>query len=286
METVAASFEYVVAHAAARCRRARHVLFSSITMTALRLPKVYASSDDSTLFVARPADQNETGDVDNDIGTMTSLFQIHAWQFRGDQIRNGNDRAQCIGNLSLALSQIGPVASSSNQGASGALSLLPTAGALIGAPAKELWVLYKLMPLAGVFSMILSLGGNIVPMDSADYEVSNNAFSYAGLIAPSKETIEKQKMIKRSSSILSAGEFAEKVAIRAETTKHELAKTALNIPIRILIMIGIGFQFFWFGILLFACGFTQSGGVITWWCLVGTPDLAYDSEFELLICIS
>ena len=35
-------------------------------------------------------------------------------------------------------------------GAAGALSLLPTAGALIGPPAAEMWIVFKLVPIAGV----------------------------------------------------------------------------------------------------------------------------------------
>ncbi|KAL9013160.1 MAG: hypothetical protein Q9173_002134 [Seirophora scorigena] len=71
----------------------------------------------------------------------------------------------------------------STTGSSGALAPLPTAGALIGAPSKELWVVYNLMPIAGVLSMMLSLGGNIVPTDASGYEMKVPRFSYRGLVA-------------------------------------------------------------------------------------------------------
>ena len=61
--------------------------------------------------------------------------------------------------------------------------MLPTAGALIGTPVTELWVLYKLMPLAGIVSMVLSLGGNLVPTDINDYERVAADFNYSGMIA-------------------------------------------------------------------------------------------------------
>ena len=93
---------------------------------------------------------------------MLNPFDFHLWRLRGLEIRSGENRAQCFGNLSLALSEIGSLYQAGSSGASGGLTLLPTAGALIGAPAKELWVLFKLVPVAGFLSMLLSLGGNIV----------------------------------------------------------------------------------------------------------------------------
>lgn len=62
-----------------------------------------------------------------------------------------------------------------------------TAGALFGAPAKELRVLYRLRPLAEVLSLILSLGGNILLMESTDYELfSNNLSDYRSITARNK----------------------------------------------------------------------------------------------------
>lgn len=49
------------------------------------------------------------------------------------------------------------------------LTLLLTAGALIGAPAKKLWVSYKLYPIAGFFSSALALGGSIIPHQVSEY---------------------------------------------------------------------------------------------------------------------
>ena len=100
---------------------------------------------------------------------------------RAEVIRSSGSRESCVGNLSVALADVGAAYSAGAQGASTLLSLMPTAGALIGAPAKELW-LYKLVPLAGVLSMVISLGGNIVPMEVNQYE-RVDAFNYQGFIA-------------------------------------------------------------------------------------------------------
>lgn len=112
---------------------------------------------------------------------MATQLDWTSWRDRANEIRKSGSKAYCIGNLSLALNGLGAAYQAGAAGATTLLTLLPTAGALIGAPAKELWVLYKLMPLAGVLSMMLSLGGNIVPMEVNEYE-RIDSFSYQGMM--------------------------------------------------------------------------------------------------------
>lgn len=160
------------------------------------VPSVSGQSDDSgytelnstepnyNSFVAGPVDnatsdgQKILADVDN---FMSKSLEWSEWVARADQIRASGSFEYCIGNLSLALSGVGAAYQVGSSGASTLLTLLPTAGALIGAPAKELWVLYKLVPVAGVLSMMLSLGGNIVPMEVNEYE-RIDSFSYQGMM--------------------------------------------------------------------------------------------------------
>ncbi|KAH8887863.1 hypothetical protein GQ53DRAFT_826852 [Thozetella sp. PMI_491] len=44
------------------------------------------------------------------------------------------------------------------------------------------WFEYKLCPLAGMLSILLSLGGSIIPMEVSDYE-NVDAFQYQGMVA-------------------------------------------------------------------------------------------------------
>lgn len=239
------------------------------------LPRVAATNETGSLdYTARQPFNNEADEVKSDIESMVTLFHFKSWIHRGRQIRDQNDRAHCIGNLSLALSQVGPLTSYSSQGASGALSLLPTAGALIGAPAKELWVLYKLMPLAGILSMILSLGGNIVPMDATDYELSSTAFAYGGLIATQEKHIERRKneIDFKTAYVSPAETFANRVEKRAQERRGSTK--------RFIVFVGICFQISWFCILMFACYFAQSGGVVAWWCKVSLKQIPF--SFVLL----
>jgi len=222
------------------------------------LPTANAASD-----VTSSNSQSNNTLTASDVYSMTHLFDFAAWRARGTQIRSGRNRAECFANLSTVLGSVGPLYSSETNGASGALSLLPTAGALIGAPAKELWVLYKLMPVAGVLSMVLSLGGNIVPMQSSDYEVKSNAFAYGGMIATSQEAEKAYaKQLKDASSPAEpdAQMFADQVLQRSQ--KH------LGSTKRITVAVGIFLQLFWIAILLAACWITQAGGVVAWWCKV------------------
>ena len=102
-----------------------------------------ACSDNSTTEGLCP-----TFDTGSD--KLVSSFDFESWNQRADGIRHGFNPSQCFENLNNVLMKLLPVQIASTQASSGALTLLPTAGALIGAPSKELWVVYKLMPVAGV----------------------------------------------------------------------------------------------------------------------------------------
>jgi len=127
-----------------------------------------------------------------DIDHESGWFYIKSWMARGKLIRSGsgpNATEYCLGNLSLALSSLGSLNGAEYGGAAGALSLLPTAGALIGSPTKELWVVYKLMPLAGLLSMFLSLGGTMVPTQAGAYD-PKVSFTYGGMIATPESRVK------------------------------------------------------------------------------------------------
>lgn len=59
------------------------------------------------------------------------------WQGRPDQIRQSGDKGYYSGNLSVALQGLRAAYNAASNGASSLLTLIPTAGALIGARARE-----------------------------------------------------------------------------------------------------------------------------------------------------
>ncbi|KAI0468248.1 hypothetical protein F4859DRAFT_524736 [Xylaria cf. heliscus] len=189
--------------------------------------------------------------VISDVSYITKLFNFEAYRHTGTVLRQGT-RDECFGNLSLVLESIGPIAQASSSGSSGALTFLPTAGALIGAPAKEIWMLYKLVPLAGILSMLLSLGGNIVPNSASDYD--SDTYKYDGII----DTGNIRRASSQSIKEMDPSTFAELVKARAENP-HGGSK-------RTIALIGIISQIFWIGVIVFACWLTESGAILAWWC--------------------
>ncbi|KAJ8108579.1 hypothetical protein ONZ43_g6382 [Nemania bipapillata] len=121
-------------------------------------------------------DPDQARSVDEESG----WFYINNWIDRGVKIRSGNSLYSCLANLTVALGQVGDLNNAEYNGAAGAMSLLPTAGALLGAPTREMWIVYKLVPIAGILSMFLSLGGSITPSNVGDYE--DEPFSFGGFI--------------------------------------------------------------------------------------------------------
>lgn len=198
--------------------------------------------------------------VQDDVEVLIGMFSWRNWSATADAIRNGADRRQCLTNLSLALAAVGPLTQSETSGSSGALTLLPTAGALIGAPTKELWVVFKLMPIAGVLSMLLSLGGNIVPTEASDYELNSSTFSYGGMIATHTNDEEVEELEDYHSLSSGAQAFAAKVEARSRDVRGGTRY--------IRVWYGIILQCVWLGVLLATCWFTQSGSIIVWWCKV------------------
>ena len=136
-----------------------------------------------------------SGSIQDDVDHESGWFYMNAWDNRGKLIRQGsgsNATELCLGNLSLALYELGSLNAADYAGAAGALSLLPTAGALIGSPTKELWVVYKLMPLAGILSMFLSLGETMVPTQTGAYD-PKVTFANGGMMATTDALAEKRR---------------------------------------------------------------------------------------------
>ena len=214
--------------------------------------------------------------VAQDVLPMQELvFHFDQWRQNADRVRRGADRSQCLRNLHAVLATIGPLRAAENAGSSGALTLLPTAGALIGTPTKELWVVYKLMPLAGVLSMLLSLGGTMIPSHASEYEVKASGFSYGGLMATTKED-EKEDY---SDAQLDDRTEPEKFAARVEHRSKDLRGGRKYIRV----WYGITIQTLWLSLLIFSCWFVSSGSVIPWWCTVSkTLDFRFDEELILV----
>ncbi|KAI4137528.1 MAG: hypothetical protein LQ341_005110 [Variospora aurantia] len=238
--------------------------YSLLPVAAAQAAGIQNSNPNTVLFTPTALDPESTrvpdsGSIQDDIDRATGWFFMSAWNERGNLIRQAsgpNSTAYCLGNLSVALHQLGTLNSAEYNGAAGALSLLPTAGALVGSPTKELWVLYKLMPLAGILSMFLSLGGTMVPTQAGAYD-PKVSFTYGGMIATTSLIAEKRRQEEledaRTSLMSPAEVFARRVQRRAEDDRGGIYRN---------VWIGIAIQAVLIATILIALWFGQMGVVI------------------------
>jgi hypothetical protein len=248
------------------CSRAKNTIFLAFPL----LPKASA-----TAIVFEPI-HSVTPEIAASVGNETGSFSLSDWNYRGHLIRSGNTNEECLGNLSWAIQTLGTLNAAEYNGASGALSLLPTAGALIGAPTKELWVVYKLMPVAGVLTMFLSLGGTITPSQAGDYD-PKASYSYGGMISTdwtAESRLQRGPDDRDSQHTSKSVRFAAKVNERARDTRGGSRYWA--------VWLGVLIQMVLVGVVLVALWFGQLGGVITWWCRVKPPLCSFMFKTELI----
>ena len=211
-----------------------------------------------------PYDPTNTTQVQNDVESLITQFNYATWRSQVKHIRDTDSLEVCLTRLSEAMVSIGTLQSFSAGGTAGALTLLPTVGALIGAPAKELWVVYKLMPLAGFLSMLLSLGGNIVPSETSDYTLKAKAFNYGGFVRTRRSDSGFHQVTYMDNEPHDdkneARQFARNVWRRANNFQGSRQRGA--------IAFGITVQLFWIGVLIGVCIFLELGSVVVWWCQV------------------
>ncbi len=247
----------------------------------LRVPKVlaapqYSDGERLSLYNTTPPDADSIREQKSQGNGLS--FSVTQWDERGTTIRAGGTIEFCLGNLSMAIEQLARVSAAEYNGAAGALSLLPTAGALIGAPTKELWVVTKLMPMAGIFSMLLSLGGSMVPSAASEYNPSDT-YTYEGMMSTAA-VINKHVNITELEvqAGLAAGEprnaLRDEILYRVRSFS-EGGGSYLNV------WIGLGFQMVFIAALLVTLWYAQLGAVIPWWCLVSiSPRKKYPCELH------
>ena len=212
-------------------------------------------------FEATPS--NETSVVTDANYFLDSNIQFGAWRSRAEKIRSTHDVAYCTSNLSVALESVGAAYQASSNASTTLLTLLPTAGALIGAPAKELWVLSRLVPIAGALSIALSLGGDIVTHQVGDYASLEN-FSYNGMRTNNSVNL----LLKRRASgkswyeadipELRAEEVTEHFAAQVHTRAIDTRKSAKKIKV----VLGIGTLCVLILVICFAYWLLAQGSII------------------------
>ena len=108
---------------------------------------------------------------DRDYGNAQRLFKTLEWVRRGICVRHGGRDNYCYSSLNQILEhKLNEVRKGEYAGAAGVMALLPTIGALLGAPTNEIWRLMAMVPFGGALAMAMSFGGAILPVNVKDYE--------------------------------------------------------------------------------------------------------------------
>ncbi len=108
-----------------------------------------------------------------------------------------------------------------------------------------------------MLSILLSLGGSIVPMEVNDYE-NVDAFQYQGMVAVADVRVEDQDGHETKKT--EAERFADQVLIRARDPVQ--SRPTMSITLGMLIQVCA------IGAILIACWFLESGAILVWWCEV------------------
>jgi hypothetical protein len=242
--------------------------------------------------------QTLTPDQADSVNQEGGLFYLGNWVDRGMRIRGGDSHYQCLSNLTAALDLVGTINDAEYNGAAGALSLLPTAGALLGSPAREMWIVYKLVPLAGVLSMFLSLGGSITPSNVGDYDPAE-PLSYSGFMPTTGVGTNSKLQHERDSDKPEgsqagdtfippvpiqpvSSQLQDEEVVRASHIRNDAKRFAIDVKNRAMddrgggmfltVLIAMFLQLALIISMLIPMWYAQRGSVVSWWCRVSVKN--------------
>lgn len=188
-------------------------------------------------------------------------FSLPSWVNRGICIRAKSDYDACYKAFDAAHNQLDHLRQGEYAGAASVLALLPTIGALLGAPTAEIWRLLNVVPFGGFLAMTLSFGGAILPVRVEDYENDLNrhkiairrsvAFRAAG---------SRQSEVAQEEMYTGLDQVVEKILARMRHQEsQQLAKGHLWVGLLGMVVVSVGAQA--------AMIIVEQGGVIPWWCI-------------------
>lgn len=179
---------------------------------------------------------------------------------RGICIRSGNVEQLCWKSLNASLANLDKLRDGEYAGAASVLALLPTIGALLGAPTSEIWRLLTVVPFGGGLAMTLSFGGAILPVRAEEYENDLNRNKIAierSVVSRAKGSTQPEIAQKEINTGLD--QVMEKILARMrQDESQQLAKRHLWVGLVGMFVLSAGAQA--------AMIVVEQGGVIGWWC--------------------
>lgn len=182
-------------------------------------------------------------------------FSITSWVHRGICVRSDNVEQDCYDALTHALQNLDLIRSGEYTGAASLLALLPTIGAILGAPPSEIWRLLPVVPFGGGLAMTLLFGAAILPVRVEDYQDDSNRRSVAFRGNGSRQSEDAQQ---EGSTV--SDRLVERILARMRQAKsRELPKGHIWVGLLLMILLFVGAQA--------AMIVIEQGGVIPWWCV-------------------
>ncbi|KAL8769229.1 MAG: hypothetical protein Q9209_004730 [Squamulea sp. 1 TL-2023] len=216
----------------------------------------------ATLAVLAYAAENDTAEAkicgakpDKYIGNSQDLFKIYDFINRGVCIRSRGDDRLCYQTLEATLKNLNLLRVGEYTGAASVLALLPTIGALLGAPTTEIWRLLTVVPFGGGLAMLLSFGGAILPVRVEDYQTD---LSSAKVTFSAKKARPSDRMLEETYAELKTVVEEIESRMRQGQTQQRLPKGHLWIGLLAMVALLIAAQASMIVI--------EQGGVLPWWC--------------------
>lgn len=129
----------------------------------------------------------------------------------------------------------------------------------------------KLMPIAGILAMLLSLGGSLVPSQASEYNPSDT-YSYEGMMSTSvvvnKFINETPREVQLNERNKNPSDVSDKFAALEKEVRHRQQNPPAGGGHHGNIWLGVFTQLGLLAALLVTLWYAQLGAVILWWCQV------------------
>ncbi|KAJ2993241.1 hypothetical protein NUW58_g1904 [Xylaria curta] len=194
---------------------------------------------------------------DSYVGNAQARFEFGSWISRGICIKQDESNAFCYDTLLGVLQHLNDIRAAEYSGAAGVLALLPTMGALLGAPTNEIWRILTIVPFGGALAMALSFGGAILPTRIEDYESAMGGTLHS-LSSP------RLRRRKDPLSDIEFSDFTKDVRGRLGGKLH--GDESISVPKSNLWFGLISMFILWLGS-QFAITVVEQGAVLPWYCV-------------------
>ena len=188
-------------------------------------------------------------------------FYIDSWISRGICVRSGGVATICDQTLQLSFNNLDDNRKALYAAAANVLALLPTIGALLGAPTTETWRLVTVTPFGGFLAMTLSFGSSILPIHIDDYRNDPNGNTMTnGRVDPSHNAPSGHLAAAQNGINGYSDHVVDRILARVRQNKSQrLARGHIWIGLLGMIVLSAGAQV--------AMAITEQGGVLPWYCI-------------------